>query len=72
MTQIFYVLNIIKKINLISVNNNLCDLENTILSNSSKINNIKNSIYLKNIYNILFYDLKTQIDFRGLFFEKNI
>ena len=54
-----------KKINLISTNNNLGNLENTILSNSSKINNIKNSIYLKNIYNILFYDSKTQIDFRN-------
>ena len=61
-----------KKINLISVNNNLGDLENTILSNSSKINNIKNSIYLKNIYNILLYDSKTQVDFRGLFFKKHL
>ena len=59
-----------KEINLISVNNNLGNLENTILSNSSKINNIKNSIYLKNIYNILFYDSKTQVDFRNLFYEK--
>ena len=88
-----------KKINLISVNNNLDNLENTILTNSSKIdtnnistnltnininednisynlseiNYIKNNIskpYLKNIYNILFYESKTQIDFRGIFFEK--
>ena len=59
-----------KKINLISVNNNLGDLENTILSNSSKINNIKSSIYLKNIYDILFYDSKTQVDFKILFYEK--
>ena len=90
-----------KKINLISVNNNLGDLENTILSNSSKIDSNKNDIstnlikinsneddilynsseityienniskpYLKNIYNILFYESKTQIDFRGIFFEK--
>ena len=59
-----------KEINLISVNNNLGDLENTILSNSSKINNMKNSIHLKNIYNILFYDSKTQVDFRNLFYEK--
>ena len=90
-----------KKINLISINNNIGDLENTVLSNSSKIdinendistnlikintneddilynlseiNYIKNNIskpYLKNIYNILFYDLKTQIYFRGIFFEK--
>ena len=90
-----------KKINLISVNNNLGDLENTILLNSSKIdtnkndtstnligvntnedniaynleeiNYIKNNIsksYLKDIYNILFYDSKIQIDFRNLFYEK--
>ena len=59
-----------KKINLISVHNNLDNIEDTILSNSSKINNIKNSIYLKNIYIISFYDSKTQIDFRNVFYEK--
>ena len=90
-----------KKINLISVNNNLGNLENTILSNSSKIdtnkndisinlinvntnedniaynlseiNYIKNNIskpYLKNLYNILFYESKAQVDFRGIIFEK--
>ena len=83
-----------KKINLISVNNNLGDLESTILSNKndistnlinirgnednigynlSEINNIKNNIsksYLKNIYNVLFYDEKTQIDFKKIFYEK--
>ena len=90
-----------KKINLISVNNNLGDLENTILSNSSKIDTNKNHIstnlrnintnedniaynlseinyiknkysklYLKNVYNIIFYDSKTKIDFRNLFYEK--
>ena len=90
-----------KKINLISVNNNLEDLENTILSNLSRIDTNKNDIstslikinsnkdntlynlneinhlknnnstqYLKNIYNIIFYDKKTQIGFRNLFFEK--
>ena len=83
-----------KKINLISINNNLGDLENTILTNKnnistnlinirgnedniaynlSEINNIKNNIsksYLKNIYNILFYDDKTQINFKGIFYEK--
>ena len=39
----------------------------------SEISYIKNEIskpYLKNIYNILFYESKTQIDFRGIFFEK--
>ena len=85
-----------KKINLISVNNNLGDIENDILSNKnnistnlikinsneddilhnlSEINNIKNNRstqYLKNIYNILFYDEKTLIDFRedAIFYEK--
>ena len=77
-----------KKINLISVHNNLGDIENSvlsnkndistnlikinsneddILSNSSEIDYIKNNnskSYLKNIYNVLFYDEKTQIDFR--------
>ena len=90
-----------KKTSLISVNNNLGNLENTILSNSSKIDTNKNDIsinlikinsneddilynlsemnyiknnnsksYLKNVYNILFYESKTQIDFRNIFFEK--
>ena len=30
----------------------------------------KSTQYLKNVYNILFYDKKTQIGFRGIFFEK--
>ena len=30
----------------------------------------KSTQYLKNIYNILFYDKKTQIDFRNIFYEK--
>ena len=39
----------------------------------SEIDYIKNNIskpYLKNIYNILFYESKTQIDFRNLFYKK--
>ena len=56
--------------NLIKINSN----EDDILSNSSEIDYIKNNIsksYLKNIYNILFYDKKTQIDFRkDIFYEK--
>ena len=39
----------------------------------SEINYIKNNnskSYLKNVYNILFYNKKTQIDFRNLFYEK--
>ena len=30
----------------------------------------KSTQYLKNVYNILFCDSKTQIDFRGIFFQK--
>ena len=39
----------------------------------SEIIYIKNNIskpYLKNIYNILFYNKKTQIDFKNIFYEK--
>ena len=85
-----------KKINLISVNNNLDDLENDISSNLTKIEtnlininanedniaynlneinylkNNKSTQYLKNIYNILIYDLKTQIDFRKDIFNEKI
>ena len=49
--------------NLIKINSN----EDDILSNSSEILNIKNNkskSYLKNIYNILFYDSKKQISFK--------
>ena len=84
-----------KKINLIYVNNNLGDLEDTILlnknnistnlinirgnedniaSNLSEINYLKNNKstqYLRNIYNISFYDEKTQISFKDdIFYEK--
>ena len=57
--------------NLIKINSN----EDDILSNSSEINYIKNNIsksYLKNIYNILFYNSKEQISFfkDALFYEK--
>ena len=55
--------------NLIKINTN----EDDILYNLSEINYIKNNIskpYLKNINNILFYESKTRIDFRGIFFEK--
>ena len=54
--------------NLIGINTN----EDSIAYNSEEINYIKNNIskpYLKNIHNILFYDKKTQIDFRNLFYE---
>ena len=55
--------------NLITINSN----EDDILYNLSEINYIKNNnskSYIKNIYNILFYIKKTQIDFKNLFFEK--
>ena len=83
-----------KKINAITVYNDLGDLEDTILTNKnnistnlikinsneddilhnlSEINNIKNNkskSYLKNIYNIIFYDEKTKVDFSNSFYEK--
>ena len=55
--------------NLIKINSN----EDDILYNLNEINCIKNNnskSYLKNVYNILFYDKKTQIDFRNIFYEK--
>ena len=55
--------------NLIKINSN----EDDILYNLNEINNIKNNSsksYLKNVYNILFYDKKTQISFRNYFYEK--
>ena len=83
-----------KKINLISVNNNLGDIENNItsnkndistnlikinsnkngiLSNLNEINSIKNNnskSYLKNIYNILFYNEEKQINSGEIFYKK--
>ena len=84
-----------KKINLISVNNNLGDVENSVLSNKNnistnliKINSNEDNIlynlseidylkknkftqYLKNVYNILFYNEKKQISFKdNIFYEK--
>ena len=55
--------------NLIKINSN----EDDILYNLSEINYIKNNISklcLKNVYNILIYESKTQIDFRNIFYEK--
>ena len=56
--------------NLVKINSN----EDDILSNSSEIDYVKNNIsksYLKNIYNMLFYDKKTQINFKkDVFYEK--
>ena len=54
--------------NLININGN----ENNMAYNLGEINYIKNNMpksYLKNIYNILFHDKKTQVDFRNLFYE---
>ena len=54
---------------MIKINSN----EDDILYNLSEIGYLKNNMsksYLKNVYNILFYDKKTQIDFRNLFYEK--
>ena len=56
--------------NLIKINSN----EDDILYNLNEINYIKNNnskSYIKNIYNILFYDKKTQINFKkDAFYEK--
>ena len=54
--------------NLIRINSNEDDLLYNSEINYTKNNNSKS--YLKNIYIILFYDKKTQIDFREIFFEK--
>ena len=55
--------------NLIKINSN----ENDVLYSLSEIDYLKDNIsksYLKNIYNILFYDKKTQIDFRNMLYEE--
>ena len=55
--------------NLIKINSN----EDDIAYNLNEINYLKNSSsksYLKNVYNILFYDKKKQVSFRDYFFEK--
>ena len=55
---------------MIKINSN----EDDILTNLNEINYLKNNKskqYLKNIYNILIYESKTQIDFReDIFYEK--
>ena len=57
---------------LININtNSVEDNDADIAYNLREIDKIKNNkTYLKNVYNILFYDKKTQIDFRNLFHEK--
>ena len=55
--------------NLIKTNSN----EDNISCNLSEIDYLKKNKptqYLKNVYNILFYNKKTQIDFRNIFYEK--
>ena len=55
--------------NLIKINSN----EDDILYNLSEIDYLKNNMsksYLKNVYNILFYHKKTQINFKGICFQK--
>ena len=55
--------------NLINISSN----EDKIASNLSEIKYLKknkSTQYLKNINNILFYDKKTQINFKGIFYEK--
>ena len=55
--------------NLIKITSN----EDDILYNLNEINYLKNNSsksYLKNVYNILFYNRKTQVSFRNYFFEQ--
>ena len=55
--------------NLIKITSN----EDDIAYNLNEINYLKNNSsksYLKNVYNILFYDRKTQVSFRNYFFER--
>ena len=55
--------------NLIKISSN----EDDILTNLNEINYLKNNTsksYLKNIYNISFYNRKTQVSFKKYFFEK--
>ena len=55
--------------NLIKITSN----EDDILYNSNEINYLKNNSsksYLKNVYNILFYDRKTRISFKKYFLKK--
>ena len=55
--------------NLIKITSN----EDDILYNLNEINYLKNNSsksYLKNVYNILFYDRKTQVSFKNYFFER--
>ena len=47
------------------------DSLNTVNNFASKIDNFEKSLYLKNIYNILIYESKTQIDFiKDIFYDK--
>ena len=51
--------------------NSIEDNDTDIAYNLREINKIKNNkTYLKDVYNILFYNKKTQIDFGNLFYEK--
>ena len=55
--------------NLIKINSN----EDDILYNLEEINYIKNNIskpYLKNVYNILYYNFKEKIDYDNIFYDK--
>ena len=49
---------------------NINENKNNILSNLEKINNISNNIYLKNVYDVLFYNKKLQ-SLLIIYFMKN-
>ena len=46
------------------------DSLNTVNNISNDLEKIENSIKLKNIKNILFYNVRDQINFKGIFFNK--
>ena len=66
--------NISSNLGIINTNkNDIEDNDDDIACKLREIDKIKNNIsktYLKNVYNILFYNKKTQINFRGMFFQK--
>ena len=60
------VINCYESYDFLDIYKNKEDIE----SNLREINYLKNNTYLKNVYNILFYNNNTQIDFRNMFYEK--
>ena len=64
--------NISSNLEIINTNkSNIKSNDADIAYNLREINKIKNNkVYLKNVYNILFYNQKIQVDFKNVFYEK--